>query len=68
MITVFLMQAGFVLLEVGSSRQKHSRTVLFKNILNSIATCLAFWIVGFPLSVGQQGGIIGQYSWLPDNY
>jgi ammonia channel protein AmtB len=56
-----MMQLGFVLLEVGSAREKHSRTVLLKNILDTIISALCFWIFGYYLSVGLQGGVVGSY-------
>lgn len=40
---IMSMQLGFAMFEVGSVREAHRMTVLSKNILDSGASCLAFW-------------------------
>lgn len=39
---VISMQLGFAMLEVGSVRPKHRMTVLAKNLLDSVVSCLTF--------------------------
>ena len=46
-VIVFSMQLGFIFLEVGASRRKHSRTVLLKNLVDTIITAFVFWAVGY---------------------
>ena len=54
-ILVFLMQAGFAMLEAGFCRAKNTVSILAKNlIVFSIAT-LAFWSVGFGFMYGFGG-------------
>eukprot|EP00930_Biecheleria_cincta_P075304 TRINITY_DN6246_c0_g1_i1.p1 TRINITY_DN6246_c0_g1~~TRINITY_DN6246_c0_g1_i1.p1 ORF type:complete len:997 (+),score=190.10 TRINITY_DN6246_c0_g1_i1:118-3108(+) len=42
---VVSMQLGFAMLEVGSVRPKHRMTVLAKNLLDSVVSCLTFTMV-----------------------
>jgi len=37
------MQLGFAMLEVGSVRQAHRMTVLVKNVMDSVVSCVCFW-------------------------
>jgi Amt family ammonium transporter len=67
-VFVFMMQLGFILLEAGTARRKHSRTVLLKNLIDTIVTAVIFWLVGFQLSVGVEGGFIGSFGYVQDNY
>jgi len=62
------MQFGFTLLEVGASRLKHSRTVLFKNLVDTFVTIIAFGLIGYEISQGLQGGFIGTFSTSTENY
>ena len=57
---IFNMQMGFMLLEVSVSRKKHSRNVLLKNLLDTFVCSLGFWLVGYNLSIGADGGVIGK--------
>lgn len=50
---VFLMQAGFVCLESGSTRSKNSINVAAKNILDFIISGAIFWVVGFGIMFGS---------------
>lgn len=56
---IYNMQMGFTLIEVGVSRHKHSRNVLTKNIIDTLVCIFGFWLLGYPLSVRAQGGILG---------
>ncbi len=57
---VFLMQAGFGLLESGMSRTKNSVNVIMKNYCDVCLGTLIFFLVGFGLMFGNnQTGFIG---------
>jgi Amt family ammonium transporter len=58
-IMIFNMQMGFILLEVGVSRKKHSRNVLLKNMIDTLVCILGFWLIGYSLSINAQGGFMG---------
>lgn len=49
---VFFMQAGFALLEGGSSRAKNSLNVIMKNYSDLCVGLLAYWAIGFGLMFG----------------
>src|SRR5690606_14514841 len=50
---VFLMQAGFALLESGASRTKNCINVVMKNYTDVCVGSLLFWLVGFGLMFGD---------------
>jgi ammonium transporter, Amt family len=49
---VFLMQAGFALLESGMSRSKNAVNVVMKNYMDVCLGSLMFWLIGFGLMFG----------------
>ena len=57
---VFLMQAGFALLESGMSRSKNSLNVVMKNYMDVCIGTLIFWALGYGLMFGSNpSGLIG---------
>ncbi|MBE7382030.1 MAG: ammonium transporter [Leptolyngbya sp. SIO1E4] len=56
---VFLMQAGFLCLEAGSTRSKNTINVVIKNISDFGMSVLCFWLFGYGLMFGHS-----QYGWL----
>ncbi|MFP1683939.1 ammonium transporter [Alloalcanivorax sp. C16-1] len=63
---VFLMQAGFALLESGLSRAKNAVNVLMKNYMDLCVGTLAFWALGFGLMFGANpSGWLGQSLFAP---
>jgi Amt family ammonium transporter len=53
---VFLMQAGFAMLEGGSLREKNIKNIMLKNILDPAVGGLGFYLFGFGLSYGNASG------------
>ena len=49
-VLVLLMQAGFLLLEIGFSRQKNVGAGVAKIMVNLSIATLAWWSVGFGIS------------------
>lgn len=49
---VFFMQAGFALLEAGSTRARNAGSVFMKNMMDFCMCGLAFWAFGFALMFG----------------
>ncbi|MDQ3758957.1 MAG: ammonium transporter, partial [Actinomycetota bacterium] len=49
-VLVLLMQAGFLLLEIGFSRQKNVGAGVAKILVNLSIATLAWWAVGFGIS------------------
>lgn len=65
-VLVFIMQAGFALLEGGSSRAKNTINVIMKNYVDFCVGILAFWCIGFGLMFGLNStGWIGTDHFLP---
>ena len=59
-LLVFLMQAGFLLIEAGSVRSKNSVNVAQKNVSDLIICVVCYSLVGFGLMYGMSvGGYIG---------
>lgn len=58
---VFVMQAGFLCLESGLTRNKNSINVAAKNLSDFVVAALAYWLVGFGLMFGPSvAGWFGQ--------
>ena len=57
---VFLMQAGFALLETGLTRAKNAANIIMKNVMDASAGAIVFFCVGFGLMFGPSlGGVVG---------
>jgi Amt family ammonium transporter len=56
---VFLMQAGFALVEAGFTRAKNTTNIAMKNFMDFSVGALAYWAVGFGLAYG--GSTIGGF-------
>ena len=64
---IFLMQAGFCLLEAGLVRSKNSINVAIKNLMDFCVSSLLFWAIGFGLMFGHSYlGWIGLSHFVPD--
>jgi len=59
---VFLMQAGFAMLEVGTVRSKNAKNLMIKNIMDLACGAFTWWAIGFPFAYGG-----GDYSGGPPN-
>jgi ammonium transporter, Amt family len=69
---VMLMQAGFLLLEVGFSRMKNVGTVAAKVIANLSIAAIVYWACGFALAFGgsgpADGGTTGWFAGGPEGF
>src|SRR5436309_13602683 len=61
-VLVLFMQAGFMFLEIGFSRQKNVGTVVPKIIANLSICTLCYWAVGFALAFGGPGWFAGTHG------
>lgn len=57
-ILMFMMQAGFAMLETGFTRAKNAGNIAMKNLLDFVVGSLVFWIIGFGLLHNTSGGWI----------
>ena len=56
---VFLMQAGFAMVETGFTRAKNAGNIIMKNLMDfSIGTPL-YWFAGFGIMFGTQSAVFG---------
>jgi Amt family ammonium transporter len=59
-VLVFLMQAGFAMLEAGATRAKNAANIIMKNVMDISIGSLVFWMIGFGLMFGaNSSGWIG---------
>ena len=61
-ILVFLMQAGFALVETGFTRAKNAANIMMKNLMDFAAGSLAFYILGAALMFGAAKAA-GWFGW-----
>ncbi len=54
-VLVFLMQAGFAMLESGLTRAKNAVNIMTKNFLDFCFGALLFWAIGYALMYGESG-------------
>jgi ammonium transporter, Amt family len=54
-VLVFLMQAGFMFLEIGFSRQKNVGTGVAKILINFAIVTVAWWAIGYGIAEGGNG-------------
>ncbi|MGA1864454.1 MAG: ammonium transporter [bacterium] len=60
---VFLMQAGFGMLEAGLIRTKNTCNVLMNNFLDFCMASTAFFLMGYAFMFGKGNGFIGWNGW-----
>lgn len=58
-ILVFWMQAGFALLESGSTRSKNTVNILMKNLVDFSAAAISYLVVGYAFMFGEGTPFIG---------
>jgi len=71
-MVVMFMQAGFMFLEIGFSRQKNAGTVVAKILTNFSIAAICWYAVGFAFAFGSEpsglGGLIGGTGFLLQGY
>lgn len=58
-VIIFVMQAGFALVEVGSARAKSARDVMLKNVLDASVCLLLWWMIGSAIAGEEGNGLVG---------
>lgn len=56
---VFIMQAGFAMVEGGFTRAKNTANIMMKNIGDLSMASLGFWILGFGIMFGNGNAFVG---------
>ena len=71
-MVVMFMQAGFMFLEIGFSRQKNAGTIVAKVLTNFSIAAICWYAVGFAFAFGSEpsglGGLIGGTGFLLQGY
>lgn len=57
---VFIMQAGFAMVESGFARSKNTANILMKNLLDFSVGSILFWTLGFGIMFGAGNVFFGQ--------
>jgi Amt family ammonium transporter len=60
-ILVFIMQAGFALVETGLTRAKNATNITMKNVMDFMFGAIVYWAIGWGFMYGKDalGGLIG---------
>jgi len=58
-VLVIFMQAGFALLEAGSTRSKSVGNIVMKNLMDFMVGVLAFFAIGFAIAFGSGNDFFG---------
>lgn len=67
-VLVFIMQAGFLLLEGGLVRSKNTINVILKNFTDIALGTLGFWLFGYAFMFGlSESGWLGLTGFAPSN-
>src|SRR3954470_299014 len=61
-VLVLFMQAGFMFLEIGFSRQKNVGTIVPKILANLSICAVCYWAIGFALAFGGAGWFAGTHG------
>lgn len=61
---VFIMQAGFGMLEAGLIRTKNTCNVLMNNFLDFCMASTAFFVFGYAIMFGHGNGFMGWTGWM----
>ena len=56
---VLFMQCGFALLEAGTVREKNTKNILLKNMLDACVGCMIWWSFGYVIAFGPGSRFIG---------
>ncbi len=62
-ILVFLMQAGFGLVEAGLIRAKNAANVLMKNLMDFCFATFGYYVFGYAIMYGSAGLFVGTTGW-----
>ncbi|MFQ5866522.1 MAG: ammonium transporter [bacterium] len=60
---VFLMQAGFGMLEAGLIRAKNTCNILMKNLMDFCTASLGFFMFGYAIMFGSGNALFGTKGW-----
>lgn len=56
---IFLIPAGFALIEAGAVRRKNRSAALIKNLFSACLAAIVFWLFGYGLGFGNPKYFVG---------
>lgn len=62
---VFIMQAGFAMVETGFTRAKNAGNICMKNLMDFVCGTIVYWLIGFSIMYGEHEfipGMMGNFS------
>ncbi len=59
---VFLMQAGFAMVETGFTRAKNAGNIIMKNLMDFSLGTFVFWVLGFGIMFGTGNAFFGWFD------
>ncbi len=59
---VFLMQAGFAMVETGFTRAKNAGNIVMKNLMDFALGTPIYWLLGFGIMFGAGNGLFGWFD------
>lgn len=62
---VYIMQAGFAMVETGFTRAKNAGNICMKNLMDFVCGTIVYWLIGFSIMYGATElipGVIGNFS------
>jgi Amt family ammonium transporter len=62
---VYIMQAGFAMVETGFTRAKNAGNICMKNLMDFVCGTIVYWLIGFSIMYGARElipGVIGNFS------
>jgi Amt family ammonium transporter len=65
-ILVFIMQAGFALVETGLTRAKNATNIVMKNLMDFCFGAIVYWAVGWGFMYGSVGDAPGKFIGLSE--
>lgn len=61
---VFIMQAGFAMVETGFTQAKNAANIVMKNLMDFCSGSIVFWLIGFGIMFGLDArGFLGTSGW-----
>ncbi|MDR1232137.1 MAG: ammonium transporter [Spirochaetaceae bacterium] len=63
---VFVMQAGFAMLETGLTRAKNATNIVMKNLMDFCIGAIVYWAIGWGFMYGTNGDAPGAFIGLSD--
>ncbi|MDR1600458.1 MAG: ammonium transporter [Oscillospiraceae bacterium] len=61
---VFLMQAGFAMVETGFTRAKNAGNIIMKNLMDFCIGTPLYWLTGFGIMFAGSGALVGGFDFM----